>query len=83
MESFALSKQWKNILDIFHRSVDTAIWKHVSGATPLEHVVTGGFFVILFMLNSRMKSPLWQKVLIGAFIIYGDRLVVGCIVNLG
>jgi uncharacterized membrane protein len=47
-------------------------------------LITGGIvFVALYYYNSKNENaPLWQKALIGTFIITTIEFVVGCIVNL-
>lgn len=54
------------------------------GFTHWTMFVTGGVvFMILYYVNSRNENaPLWQKCLVGAFIITFAELAVGCIVNL-
>lgn len=54
------------------------------GFTHWTMFVTGGIvFITLYYVNSKKEdAPLWQKCLIGALIITGIELAVGCVVNL-
>lgn len=54
------------------------------GFTHWTMLLTGGIiFVIIYHVYAKNeKAPLWQKCLIGAFIITIIELVAGCIVNL-
>lgn len=54
------------------------------GFTHWTMLITGGIvFVILYNIYSKKeKAPLWQKCLVGAFIITVIELTAGCIINL-
>jgi uncharacterized membrane protein len=86
MESLTLMNNLKKYIMIFLiGAMGYGLLERVfRGFTHWTMLLTGGLvLVILYYVNSKNENaPLWQKCLVGTFIITMIELAVGCVVNL-